>query len=136
MKYYDMTIAGQMILQKVDTLPEWNSSYEGRFVYHNGEDKLYFGSATAWEEVASGVNPTPKRKLLTQNEFRSMFTFEELVAITTESKTDAGVEVFVSSLNILTEFDLNDPNRISELDYLVSKELITQSKEDQILEGI
>lgn len=75
----------------------------------------------------------PIIKKLTKLEFRNRFTFEELVAIEEVSITDSGVRVLQTNLNIAEFIDVKDPNTIAGINYLVSKELLTQERADIIL---
>lgn len=77
----------------------------------------------------------PKRKILSRYEFRSLFTFPEMVAITTAAKTDITIEVFMESMRVAEEINLDYPETAAGLAYLVSQNLITQEKMDNILAG-
>jgi len=85
------------------------------------------------EEIDIPVPPATKSRVYTRLQFRSLFSFAEQIAITTAAKTDIGVEVFLGMMNIAEEIDLDYPDTIAGLDYLVSKELITEEKKGQIL---
>jgi len=82
------------------------------------------------------VSPVTPKKILTRYEFWSLFTFQEMVAITTAAKTDVAIEVFMESMRVAEEINLDYPETIQGLTYLVSVELITQQKMDDILAGV
>jgi hypothetical protein len=76
-----------------------------------------------------------KNKILSRYEFRSLFTFQEIQAITTAAKTDVAIEVFMESMRVAEEINLDYPETSQGLAYLVSLGLITQEKMDNILAG-
>jgi hypothetical protein len=80
--------------------------------------------------------PQPKRKILSRFEFRSLFSMSELVAITTASKEDVNIEVFMDSMKIAEEVDLTYPDVTAGLSYLVTHNFITQDKMNNILQGV
>lgn len=73
---------------------------------------------------------------LTRFEFRSLFSFEELVAITTAAKIDVVIEVFMKSMEVAEEIDLTYSETANGLGYLVAQGFITQQKMDNILAGV
>ena len=77
----------------------------------------------------------PKKFILTRYEFRSLFTFDEMVAITTAAKTDVVIEVFMKSMEVAEEIDLQYQETASGLGYLVANKFITQKKMNSILKG-
>jgi len=90
-------------------------------------------------EPTSYVEPSvavpPKRFILTRYEFRSLFTFNELIAITTASKTDVAIEVFMKSMEVAEQIDVRYVETCNGLAYLVANKFITQEKMDNILAG-
>ena len=79
--------------------------------------------------------PKSPRKQLTRYEFRSLFDFNEQVAITTAAKSDVAVEVFMKSMEVAEVINLDYPETAQGLGYLVSLGLIKQEKMDNILKG-
>jgi len=77
-----------------------------------------------------------KNMILSRYEFRSLFTFPEMVAITTAAKTDVAIEVFMESMRVAEEINLDYPDVTNGLDYLISLDLISAEKKQQILEGV
>jgi len=56
---YGFTMKGPLVLEKVDSLPAWSSSDEGRIVYNNADKELYMGTNTQWEmKESSGYGAT------------------------------------------------------------------------------
>lgn len=78
-------------------------------------------------------NDIKEDKKLSKLEFRNRFTFDELVAIEEASNTDSGVRVLQTNLNIAEYINVKDVNTISGINYLVSKNLLTQDRADIIL---
>jgi hypothetical protein len=87
-------------------------------------------------DMEGKVIPVEKRKILTRYEFRALFTIEEKAAIITAAKTDLIIEVFHTDMMAAEEIDLAYPDVTQGLAYLVSRELITQEKMNNILEGV
>lgn len=86
-----------------------------------------------YRDVTPPPTPEPMKRILTRFQFRSLFTFAEMVAITTAAKTDVGVEVFMKSMEVAEEVDLDYPEVAQGLDYLILRELIPPEKKQQIL---
>ncbi len=86
-----------------------------------------------YRDVTPLPAPEPRKRILTRFEFRSLFTFAEMVAITTAAKTDVGVEVFMKSMEVAEEVDLDYPDVDQGLDYLILRGLIPPEKKKQIL---
>jgi len=78
------------------------------------------------------ANLTPKTPM-TKLQFRSLFTFEELVAIETAAETDAMIRVLNQNQAVADFIDLADPRTAAGLALLVSKTLLTQERADAIL---
>ena len=81
------------------------------------------------------MNTPPNQKQLTRYEFRSLFTFDEQVAITMAAKADVVVEVFMKSMEVAEVINLDYPETAQGLGYLVGLGLIKQEKMDNILKG-
>ena len=58
MKIYGTEVKGPLIIDKESTLSAWTSADEGRLVYAEDVDKVYYGSNTAWNVWAKDVSDT------------------------------------------------------------------------------
>lgn len=56
MKIYGTEVKGPLIIDKESTLSAWTSADEGRLVYAEDTDKVYYGSNTAWNVWAKDVS--------------------------------------------------------------------------------
>ena len=72
-------------------------------------------------------------KIITKLSFRFRLTDVEYTAILAASKTDISVQAWVETFNMVTQVNLDDPRTKTGLDLLVSKNIITQSRADSIL---
>jgi len=54
MRTYGFTGKGKVILQKVDTMPPWTVSDEGRLVYDDTANILYVGGSSGWIATGGG----------------------------------------------------------------------------------
>lgn len=81
-----------------------------------------------WSEETFEIKNTKFTKL----EFRSLFTFEELVAIEVAAETDAAVRVLNQNQALAEFIDMADPRTTAGLQLLVSKGLLTQERYDAI----
>jgi hypothetical protein len=72
-------------------------------------------------------------KKFTKLEFRNLFTFEELIVIEEAASTDAGVRILKENQALAEFIDLTDRNTINGINYLVSKNLLTEERANQIL---
>jgi hypothetical protein len=54
MKSYGIEMQGEFVIQKVATLPAWGASDEGRIIYVEDEDKLYYANNTEWSVSGGG----------------------------------------------------------------------------------
>jgi len=89
-----------------------------------------------YRDVTPPPAPEPKRFILTRYEFRSLFSFQELVTITTAAKTDAVIQVFMDGVQAAEEVDLRYGDVAQGLGYLVGQNFITQEKMNNILAGV
>jgi len=87
-------------------------------------------------EAQIAAMASKKRRIMSKLEFKRQFSMGELVAFKTAAKSDATMEVFDDLLNISEEINLDDPLIAQGMDYLVTKEIITQEKMDLIIEGV
>lgn len=83
-----------------------------------------------YKVVGEGI--VPYSKILTKYQFNSLFTFEELVAITSASKSDLEIEVLQKKFEIADEINLNEDIVATGLALLVSKGILTQERADEI----
>jgi hypothetical protein len=74
-----------------------------------------------------------KNKKLSKLEFRNLFTFEELIAIEEAAISDAGVRVLKDNQALAEFINLTDQNTIVGISYLVSKNLLSRERANQIL---
>lgn len=52
MNYYGITCQGYFIIEKLTSLPTFNSSNdEGRIIYNESDGKLYYGDDSGWKEL-------------------------------------------------------------------------------------
>lgn len=56
MKTDSLNIQGSLKIERVDSLPVWNSSYTGRVLYSIADDKMYVGKASGFEEAGGGAD--------------------------------------------------------------------------------
>jgi len=54
MKFHEIENIGSFKVEKLSTLPSWTSDDEGRIIYIEADDKLYYANASEWAEVGSG----------------------------------------------------------------------------------
>jgi len=54
MKFHGVTMTGKLIIQKVNTLPVWEVSDEGRLIFDQTEQALYIGTDSEWKEAGAG----------------------------------------------------------------------------------
>lgn len=109
----------------------WQDAYISAF-----DADLLAQQATRAAALAAEEAARPKRKILTRYEFRSLFSLQEQIAITTAAKTDVMVEVFMESMRVAQEIDLEYPETVQGLDYLVTEGLIPDQKRIDILMGV
>lgn len=87
----------------------------------------------SWAREDSPMPVYPAPRILTKLEFRNRFTMEEKVAIYTEAKTDVGVAVWLDDLASAENVDLDSPITQQGVQGLVALGLITQARQDEIL---
>lgn len=87
-------------------------------------------------ERISALEMGNKPNTLTRYAFRSLFSLEELIAITTASKSNVIIEIFMKNMELAAEIDLKNVEVTQGLSYLVSQGIITQEKMNIILSGI
>lgn len=71
--------------------------------------------------------------IITKLAMISRFTNEEYVGILVAKKTDVGVEAWYDAFYAATNVNLQDPRTINGIEFLVSKNLLTQERATQIL---
>jgi hypothetical protein len=77
--------------------------------------------------------PPPPPPIITKLAFRYRMTDQEYVGILTAAKTDVEVAAWVETFNMVSQINLDDPRTKSGLDMMVSKGLLTQQRETEIL---
>ena len=58
MKFHGIDMRGKFHVQRVSTLPVFESTDKGRIIYVEDEDEFYFGGTTEWKQ--GGVWPAPE----------------------------------------------------------------------------
>jgi hypothetical protein len=79
--------------------------------------------------VPSTTNP----RIVTRLEFFNRFTDDELAAIYTASKTNINVEILLDKFKLAEEIVLDDVKLISGIDLLVSLEILTEIRKEELL---
>lgn len=77
--------------------------------------------------------PPPPPPIITKLAFRYRMTDQEYVGILTAAKTDVEVAAWVETFNMVSQINLDDPRTKSGLDMMVSKGLLTEQRETEIL---
>lgn len=77
--------------------------------------------------------PDPVPKQYSQLEYQSLYTLEELVAIEIAAETDATIRVLQRLQQSASYISLADPRTIQGMQTLVSKNLLTQARYDEIV---
>lgn len=75
----------------------------------------------------------PLPNIITKVAFRFRFTDAEYAGIITAARTDAEVQVWYDTFNMLTVVDLDNQRTKDGVANLVSKNLLTQARADEIL---
>jgi hypothetical protein len=75
----------------------------------------------------------PPPNIITKVAFRFRFTDAEYAGIITAARTDAEVQVWYDTFNMLTVVDLDNQRTKDGVANLVSKNLLTQARADEIL---
>lgn len=81
--------------------------------------------------VIPDPDPVPKQYSLL--EYQSLYTLEELIAIEIASETDATIRVLQRLQQSASYISLADPRTIQGMQTLVSKNLLTQARYDEII---
>lgn len=77
--------------------------------------------------------PPPVPAIITKLAFRFRMTDAEYVGVLSAAKTDVEVTAWVETFNMVTQINLQDARTISGVETLVSKNLLTQARADEIL---
>jgi hypothetical protein len=77
--------------------------------------------------------PPPLPNIITKVAFRFRFTDAEYAGIITAAKTDAEVQVWYDTFNMVSSVDLDNQRTKDGVANLVSKNLLTQARADEIL---
>lgn len=75
----------------------------------------------------------PVLPIITKLAFRYRMTDQEYVGILTAAKTDVEVAAWIETFNMVSQVNLDDPRTKSGLDMMVSKGLLTEQRETEIL---
>lgn len=87
--------------------------------YENGQFKKY--------------TPPPLPNIITKVAFRFRMTDQEYVGILSAAKTDVEVTGWVETFNMVSQIDLDDQRTKDGVENLVSKNLLTQVRANEIL---
>ena len=87
-------------------------------------------------ELADIPIPEPVAKQFMQLEYQSLYTIDELVAIEVASETDPVLRVLQRMHQSASYISLADPRTVQGMQLLLSKDLITQARYDEILSHI
>jgi len=74
MKFYGIDGRGDVLVERVTTKPVWDSSYEGRLIYAQDDDELYFGVAADWKRT--GDIPTGETILFEKDTVVAGYTLQ------------------------------------------------------------
>ena len=77
--------------------------------------------------------PPPPTWIISKLAMISRFTTDEYVGIITASKTDPVVQAWYDMFTVASKVDLKDQRCINGINMLVSKNLLTQARADEIL---
>ncbi len=80
--------------------------------------------------------PRPVAKQFTQLEYQSLYTLDELVAIEVAAQTDPVLRVFQRMQQAASYISLADSRTVQGMQLLVSKNLLTQTRYDEIMSHI
>jgi len=75
----------------------------------------------------------PVSDILTPLQFRRLFTTSELVAIKVASATDYALQVMFDDISVAQYINKKDQRTIDAINYLVSRNLITAARKNEIL---
>jgi hypothetical protein len=94
--------------------------------------------AVGWAFVGNGLVPGPGQsavleKKITKLALRNRMTFTELCTLTAAAHSVVQVEALMGNLSVATFIDLNRADTIAGIQMLVSLNLLTQARVDQIL---
>ena len=87
-------------------------------------------------ELADIPIPEPVAKQFTQLEYQSLYTLDELVAIEVAAESDPVLRVLQRMQQSASYISLADPRTVQGMQLLVSKDLITQARYDEIVANI
>jgi hypothetical protein len=77
--------------------------------------------------------PTPLPNIITKVAFRFRMTDAEYVGVISAAKTDVEVAAWVETFNMVSKIDLDNQRTKDGVANLVSKNLLTQARADEIL---
>ena len=125
-------IEGELVANVVeqDTQPQieglWVENVDGKA----GPGWKYIGG----QFIGPELPPLPPvLPIITKLAFRYRMTDQEYVGILTAAKTDVEVAAWIETFNMVSQVNLDDPRTKSGLDMMVSKGLLTEQRETEIL---
>jgi len=93
-----------------------------------------------WQEnnppIEEYVLPAPLKTVFTSLEFRDLFTINEQLSIRESQLVDMEVGLVYDMMLSAQNIDISDPRTIQGMDLLVSKELITNERRNEILQEV
>lgn len=92
-------------------------------LFDNGTHKI--------ESSGEKAQPQAIRKI-TKGAFYSRFTLDEAIALEDAQQTDKTLKVLDKRLNLRSHVDLDFPELLQGLSYMVSKNIITQARADEL----
>lgn len=98
--------------------------------YKRGTTPYWVNDTEQWERVSN------IRYTLTKKEFNLSFSPTEYRAISNAAQTDDAVFQFWNTAQVADFIDLEDPNTVNGMAYLLALGLISQERHDEILAGI
>ncbi len=81
------------------------------------------------------VESIPPEPIITKLAFRYRMTDSEYVGILSASKTDVEVAAWLETFNMVSQVNLADPRTRSGLNMMVSKNLLTQVRLEEIIDA-
>lgn len=100
------------------------------------ECPIWVGPLDSYDKTTNTFTPyepPPAPKIITKVAFRFRFTDAEYTAILAAAKTDVEVQAWYETFNMLSTADLDNQRTKDGVQNLVSKNLLTQARANEIL---
>lgn len=105
MEFYEIECKGSLILEKLDSLPSFNSEEdEGRLVYNTEDGLIYYGDGVSdeWSEVTN-VNTTPSEHNdldnINSDDHHTRYTDDEAVEAVKGTVANPGYAIYYTNTN-------------------------------------